>query len=119
MPMPVRRMQANPLVQADAGRAALMRGPLVYCAESTDNSEPVRTARLPVRANCSTEFRAELLGGVMTIKTIAVAGGAREDLYFTFGQGGANRSFDLTAIPYYANANRGPVDMTVWMPVEA
>jgi DUF1680 family protein len=23
----------------------------------------------------------------------------------------------ITAIPYYANANRGPVDMAVWLPV--
>jgi hypothetical protein len=30
--------------------------------------------------------------------------------------GGGAKAFNATAIPYYANANRGPVSMTVWMP---
>ncbi len=34
MPMPVRRVKAHPAVRADTGRVALMRGPIVYCAES-------------------------------------------------------------------------------------
>jgi hypothetical protein len=36
LPMPVRRVLADPRVAADAGRAALQRGPVVYCAEWPD-----------------------------------------------------------------------------------
>ena len=34
-----RRVYANPKVSADAGRIALQRGPLVYCAEEADNGK--------------------------------------------------------------------------------
>ena len=37
LPMPIRRMQADPRVEADRGRVALQRGPLVYCLEAVDN----------------------------------------------------------------------------------
>jgi len=30
----------------------------------------------------------------------------------------AGRAQRVVAIPYYANANRGPVQMAVWMPIE-
>jgi DUF1680 family protein len=36
LPMPVRRVVANEKVEADRGRVALMRGPLVYCVEGAD-----------------------------------------------------------------------------------
>ena len=119
MPMPVRQVRANPMVQADAGRVALMRGPLVYCVESADNNDHVRTMSIPVRANFSTEFREELPGGVMTVKTSAVAmRDIDRGLYFSSAHSITGRATLLTAIPYYANANRGPVDMTVWMPLD-
>ena len=37
LPMPIRRIVANDSVEADRGRVALQRGPLVYCAEWPDN----------------------------------------------------------------------------------
>jgi hypothetical protein len=70
MPMPVRQVRANPMVQADAGRVGLMRGPLIYCVESADNNDHVRTMSIPVRANFSTEFREELPGGVLLIGSV-------------------------------------------------
>ena len=35
--MPVRVVAANPLVSQDAGKVAVTRGPIVYCAEERDN----------------------------------------------------------------------------------
>ncbi len=35
--MPVRQVRANPKVEADRGLVALMRGPIIYCAETVDN----------------------------------------------------------------------------------
>jgi hypothetical protein len=58
----------------------------------------------------TTEFRADLLGGVQVVKGSAVAV-AYDD------QGGVNRRpQEFLAIPYYAWANRGPGEMTVWIP---
>jgi DUF1680 family protein len=120
LPMPVERMRANPAVQADAGRVAIVRGPIVYCLESADNGDGTKGLALknPV---FTTESRPDFLGGVVVIKATAVVGppkSSNRDLYrptelaFT-------TPVPITAIPYYANTNRGPVEMAVWLPIEA
>jgi len=105
--MPPRRVTANAKIAATAGRVALSRGPLVYCVESIDNGGRVRNLSLPDDAKLTTEFRGGLLGGVVAIHAAALSSLAGAD---------APRPAELTAIPYYANANRGPVSMRVWLP---
>jgi DUF1680 family protein len=114
--MPVRQVFANPLVQANVGRSALMYGPLVYCVESADNS-PVPQLVLPRSAALTVRFDKALLGGVVVVTARgSVSGSPSEALYATSPQAYTSSSAAITAIPYYANANRGPVDMAVWMP---
>ena len=49
--MPAERLYAHPNVRMDVGRAALRRGPLIYCVEEADNpGGPVQTWRC--RAQC-------------------------------------------------------------------
>jgi DUF1680 family protein len=95
LPMPVRRVIAHPSVQADAGRMALQRGPLVYCAEGIDNGGTAISLVIPEKAAFAPEFRADLLKGVVVLK-------------------GKAAGRDVTLIPYYAWANRGPGEMQVW-----
>ena len=45
--MPVERIYAHPDVQADQGRVALKRGPIVYCVEAVDTPAPPHLLRLP------------------------------------------------------------------------
>ncbi|HVT98931.1 MAG TPA: beta-L-arabinofuranosidase domain-containing protein, partial [Acidobacteriaceae bacterium] len=117
MPMPVRQVYANPLVQADVGRSMIMRGPLVYCVESADNPA-VPGLRLPASSRFSTRFDPAKLGGVVVIAAPGiVAQPAAQGLYAANPQAYETRSAELAAIPYYANANRGPVDMAVWLPL--
>jgi DUF1680 family protein len=93
LPMPVRRLVANEQVEADRGRIALQRGPIVYCLEWPDNpGASVRDAVLTDEEKLTAQFEPDLLNGVETIK--------------------AGR---LKAIPYYAWANRGKGDMEVWI----
>ena len=40
--MKARFVYANPKVRADEGKACIMRGPLVYCLEETDNGEKLK-----------------------------------------------------------------------------
>ena len=69
LPMPVRRVVAHERVEADRGRVALQRGPIVYAAEWPDNPNgKVRNIVLPASATLTSEFRAELLRGVQVIK---------------------------------------------------
>ena len=111
LPMPIRRVVAHPSVEADQGRVALQRGPIVFAAEWPDNpGGQVRNLLLGDDAILATEFRAGLLGGVQVVKGSAVAL-AYDD------KGGVNRrQQEFLAIPYYAWANRGPGEMTVWIP---
>ena len=57
--MPVRRVVAHERVEADRGRVALQRGPIVYAAEWPDNPNgKVRNIVLPPSATLTSEFRA-------------------------------------------------------------
>jgi DUF1680 family protein len=68
LPMPVRRVEANPEVKEDVGRLAIQRGPLIYCLEGCDQSVPIESITLPLSARLTIEKRPTLLGGVVVIK---------------------------------------------------
>jgi uncharacterized protein len=118
LPMPVQRVKANPKVEADVGRVALQRGPLVYCLEATDNAGPVRNLVLPPQEPLRAEFRADLLSGITVIQGSARTlepGNWPDTLYLPSAKVPAGAPVEFTAIPYYANANRQPAEMSVWM----
>ena len=116
LPMPPRRIYANPKVKMDRGRVALARGPLVYCAEQVDNSAPVPDLVLPRDAAIGEKLRPDLFDGVMTLVAEArnLAGDDwGNDLYRTSPP--TPPPTTLTAIPYYLWANREPGPMQVWL----
>ena len=109
LPMPVRRILANDAVEADRGRVALQRGPIVYAAEWPDNPNgKVRNIVLPDDAPLTSEFRSDLLRGVQVIK--GRANGLAYD-----ARGRAKTAQDFMAIPYATWANRGRGQMIVWL----
>ncbi|HTO23805.1 MAG TPA: beta-L-arabinofuranosidase domain-containing protein [Spirochaetia bacterium] len=117
-PLPVERVHADPRVRADYGKVALQRGPLVYCLEEADNGGSLSRVKLPPGANVQVTPRPDLLGGVVTLKGLGVRGtspGAGRALYENGGRAEAAAPCDLLFIPYYAWANRGPGEMTVWV----
>jgi uncharacterized protein len=96
--MPVRRVVAHPAVQADQGRFAIERGPLVYCAEGVDNGGKVLGKALGGVVNFTpTETRLPF-GQVVAITARAADGS------------------EVTCIPYYAWCHRGSNEMRVWFP---
>lgn len=46
--MPAHFVYANPKVRADAGKAAIKKGPLVYCAEQVDNGENISSIMVDI-----------------------------------------------------------------------
>jgi uncharacterized protein len=111
LPMPVRRVAANKAVQADRGRVALQRGPIVYCLESPDNpGRHVRSLMLSDNAPLTASFVPDLLNGVEVIRGNALLV-TRDD----HGQL-VKTAQNFEAIPYYAWANRGRSEMVVWVP---
>ena len=111
LPMPVRRVLANQQVAADRGRVAIERGPLVYAVEWPDNpGGKVRNLVLPDAAVLKASWEPSLLKGVTVVKGEAVA------LAYDAAGNLTRKRQPLTAIPYYAWANRGPGQMAVWLP---
>jgi DUF1680 family protein len=111
LPMPIRRVVAHDSVEADRGRVALQRGPLMFAAEWPDNPKGrVRNLVLADSTALASEFRPNLLNGVQVITGRATA--------LAFDEKGAvtKTEQDFTAIPYYAWANRGRGQMIVWLP---
>ncbi|HWP99069.1 MAG TPA: beta-L-arabinofuranosidase domain-containing protein, partial [Vicinamibacterales bacterium] len=110
LPMPVRRVVAHERVEADRGRVALQRGPIVYAAEWPDNpGGRVRNLVLPDDVPLTSRFRPDLLDGVQVVEGRAVA------LAYD-AQGGITRKEQpFVAIPYHTWANRGPGEMIVWI----
>jgi DUF1680 family protein len=118
LPMPVRRIKVHPKVEADIGRVALQRGPIVYCLEAVDNGGQVRNLVIPPAAQFTTEHRRDFLGGVTVVKGPALALQQiewPETLYVSSDSVPGVAESDFTAIPYFANSNRQPGDMLVWM----
>ncbi len=108
LPMPVRRVVANGKVEADIGRVAVERGPLVYCAEWPDNNGYASNLVLSDATALAAEARPDLLNGVTVITGDAMAYRYRNGKV-------AGEKQRLTMIPYYAWAHRGKGEMVVWL----
>ena len=122
LPMPVRRVESHPCVPGNAGRVALMRGPLLYCLEAVDRPGiDLRDVVLPMGAAAEAAFRPDLLQGVVALSTEGQVVPPDEDwtgrLYRTAEPHPAHESqpVDLLAVPYYAWANREAGRMLVWV----
>jgi len=111
LPMNIERVVANEKIEDNKGLTALQRGPLVYCIEHADNSGKAMNIILPDGANFTSSFNAGLLGGVMTIHSKVPVAQISSD-----GESITTSLREMTAIPYYAWANRGEGEMQIWIP---
>jgi len=117
LPMTIQRISAHPAVQADQGRVALQRGPLVYCIEDPDHAVSVHRMVLPDQAALTAHWDPSLLSGVTVLEASAKAlteGDWSGQLYRPAPA--AYEPAQLRAIPYFAWENRAPGGMAVWLP---
>jgi DUF1680 family protein len=115
--MAVRINTANPAVREDIGKVAVSRGPVIYCLEEADNGKNLHLLYLSDDAEFRAEFKGGLLGGVETL--ISEGWALKNDwpggtLYREVSVPAYEKK-NLTWIPYYAWANRGPGEMRVWL----
>ncbi|MCF2442866.1 glycoside hydrolase family 127 protein [Dyadobacter sp. CY345] len=92
--MPVRKVLANEKIKNNNGKIAIERGPVLYCAEGKDNDGKALSIAISNDQNFNAEYQKDFLGGLTVLKSIG------------------NKS--ATLIPYYAWANRGANEMTIW-----
>lgn len=97
LPMPIRFNTCLEQVEANRGRLAVTRGPLVYCAEAVDNPKALEELRI----SATSSYRIDQIetGKLKGISSILI--GEEANL--------------ITMIPYYAWNNRGDDWMMVWL----
>lgn len=121
MEMPVNLISANPKVREDVGKAAVMRGPLVYCLEEVDNGSLLPALYVNEDAVFEYQFEAGILDGVVTLETdgkrLDDADWKENELYRPF-TGKKMKGQKLKFIPYYAWNNRNIGEMLVWAKVD-
>ena len=117
-----RLLAAHPWIESSRGCVAIQRGPLVYCVEQIDHTpHHLLDLEIDPRGPLDSAWRPDLLDGVMTV---TARGRATDNstwngrLYRRMDESipASSTSVTLTAIPYYAWANRGPNAMRVWIP---
>lgn len=95
MDMPVEMVASAPQVKENIGKRAVQRGPLVYCAEETDNND-FENILLTKGTSFAPAFDKTVLGGVTVIDAVT------DDSV-------------IRLIPYYAWDNREAGEMKVWI----
>jgi hypothetical protein len=109
-------VEANPNVRADAGKVAVMRGPIIYCLEEVDNGANLSAILINTDNALRAVYDENLLGGAVVIH----GKGLRTDesdwgnnLYRPFGPN--EKEVPITAIPYFLWGNRGLGEMQTWI----
>lgn len=95
MELPAMKIEAHPYVSDDTGRIALMRGPLLYCLEETDNPDGVEIM---------------LDEGKVEVEEKEICGCETKVM-----KGNCTDGKEFLAVPYYLWNNRGKGKMNVWL----
>lgn len=110
LPMDVHRVVAIDKVEDDKGKVSLERGPIVYCLEWPDNQDVVLNTVLTDNVTVKTAAFSSELRGIVRLEADAMSAvkNAAGDI--------VTMPKHISAIPYYAWANRGAGEMAVWIP---
>ena len=118
--MPTQLLESNPLVEETRNQVAVKRGPIVYCLESADlpSSQKLSSILIPTTTQwipkkqkiVNTEVTA-LEGSVKLV----IDNQWKNSLYRPVSTN--TQTTKVSLIPYFAWANRGDTEMSVWLPV--
>ncbi|NJB81643.1 glycoside hydrolase family 127 protein [Wenyingzhuangia aestuarii] len=119
MPMEIKLLEGNPLIEEVRNQAAVKRGPVVYCVESPDlpNNTEVLDVYLPFDSKLTANYKPDFLGGVTTISgALAIRKDKNEAMYNEVSKP-TWETKNVQLVPYFSWANRGVSEMSVWLPV--
>lgn len=120
MAMPTELLESNPLVEENRNQVAVKRGPIVYCLESPDMPTSTRVFDVAIPSSATFKPVATQLENspITVLETNGVLVNDKnweKQLYRPLSQ--SKKTVPLKLIPYYAWANRGQSEMTIWVPV--
>ena len=122
--MPAELMESHPLVEETRQHLAIRRGPLVYCLEARDL--PAGTAISAVALKRDAQLMpvvdpelAAMLPGMQVLQgkvLVEEDGEPWDGRLFRPARSKTFREVETRFIPYFAWDNRGPTEMSVWLP---
>lgn len=117
--MPATLLESNPLVEETKNQVTVKRGPIVYCLESPDlPKQNIFNVLIPANIKLQAVPMKIDKGNVMALTgeaKILQNTNWKNTLYKEVNT--KTTPIKIKLIPYYAWANRGHTDMTVWMPL--
>lgn len=122
LPMTPLLITADPNVEETRNQVAVKRGPLVYCLESADleSGTSINDIVVPTNIVLQPKYKANILSGVTILEGEANLL-PKEDwanqLYKPLVKPELKKT-PIKMIPYFAWANRGVNDMSVWLPLQ-
>jgi DUF1680 family protein len=116
LPLALRPQYANPKVRQDAGRVALMRGPLVYCVETTDNGEDLNAIVLPRELPAAETVVLKDLNDAVALDLKVEREETSNWGTALYRKAPAERQVATARfVPYHLWDNRAPGEMLVWV----
>lgn len=115
LPLRPRVLRASAKVREDFGKAAVVRGPVVYCLEEADNGKDLFRLQLTDQPDFTEEYLPGLLGGVVRLQARGWRWEEPSGPLYSEEHPLIRRETTLTFVPYYAWNNRSPGEMAVWV----
>ncbi len=113
-PMSIRLIDADTRVREAIGKAAVMRGPVVYCMEEADNGRDLHLLRMDEHAKYYAEEKQIGSETVVAVKAEGFRQEKAEDGLYHLHMPAQYKRTELVWVPYYTWANRGEGEMQVW-----
>ncbi|MHA4739200.1 aceric acid hydrolase [Dyadobacter sp. MSC1_007] len=121
LPMPVKLIESNPLVEETRNQVAVKRGPVVYCLESIDlpKDKTIFDIAIPAKNNLKPSPLTIENSPVMSLQgdVLLIDNSDWSKKLYREVSTDAPKTIPVRLVPYYAWGNRGHGDMSVWMPL--
>lgn len=103
-PMEIKTIKSHPKVEANTGKVAVQRGPILFCAEAIDNGGHALDINIDQSIPMEASFQPELLKGVTVLNG--------QGSYMVDAQ---VEQANIQLVPYYAWSHRNIGPMAVWL----
>ncbi len=119
LPMPVKLMEANPLVEEVRNQVAVKRGPVVYCLEGVDLPKGQRILNIALNNKSALKPQMTKISGSDMVSLSGMADVRKNSnwsnkLYQEVTL--PDKAISIKLVPYYAWDNRGHTNMETWIP---